>query len=68
MSFLPSIHELTPKHLKKNAKTSNEIKTPTPPLSLSPFMSLSQQNPAISVTISGDSVSPSSAIFLLYST
>jgi hypothetical protein len=63
---------LTPKHLKKNAKTSNEIKTPTPPLSLS--LSLSQQNPAISVTISSDfvtiaddSVSPSSAIFLPYS-
>jgi hypothetical protein len=59
---------LTLKHLKKNAKTSNEIKTPTPPLSLS------QQNPAISVTISSDfvtiaddSVSPSSAIFLPYS-
>jgi hypothetical protein len=47
---------LTPKHLKKNAKTSNEIKTPMPPLSLSPFLSLSQQNPGISVTISGDSI------------
>jgi hypothetical protein len=68
MSFLPSIHKLTPKHLKKNAKTSNEIKTPTPlSLSLSPFLSLSQQNPAILVTIFGDFVSPSLVIFLPYS-
>jgi hypothetical protein len=41
MSFLPSIHELTPKHLQKNAKTSNEIKTPMPPLSLSRHFCLS---------------------------
>jgi hypothetical protein len=57
---------LTPKHLKKNAKTSNEIKTPTPPLSLSPFLSLSQnQNPAISVTISGDSFTISGDFFTI---